>query len=516
MNHKESTDTSLFQEKYLLFSVFITGASVLAIEVIANRILSPYFGNTIYSVSSILGVVLAALSFGYYFGGKYADKYPSEEKFYIIIFLSGLSVLLIKILGVMILPYFANNLSITTGPLIASLILFLIPSFLMGLLSPFAIKLHSIKHKNEGIGKTSGEVFFISTLGSIFGSFLSGFYLIPNYGISKILFSIGLMLVILGLIGLNVVKKNSIQIKLIFAGVFAGLLGYLTEENYLNNVIYIKDGVYERILVFDAKTANEPTRYLLLDRSAASGKYLNKPNELAFNYSRYVDIFQYLDLKPKTFLFIGGGAYSMPNYILENYKEVQIDVAEIEPELLNIAKRYFDLKDDGRIENKVIDGRKLLSKNDKNYDLIFSDVYSSVYSIPVQFTTKEYFELVKRRLNDNGIALLNIISDLYSDDPSLLFSEIKTFKEVFEETLVFKVKTSDKSVDNFVIIGFKNIDANNFNKLVDRFNKGEIVVNTEDKLIDLTNYDLTNQLIMTDDYAPVEYLTAELLKRSDN
>jgi MFS family permease len=162
------------KKNFIFLIVFITGAIVLIIEVTATRILAPYFGNTLYSVSSILGVILGALSFGYYIGGILADKYPKFSLFFFLIFVAGIFSLLIQVFREFPLPFIGYNFGIKFGPLIISLILFFVPNLILGTISPFAIKLKTLELKE--VGKISGKVFFWSTVGSIFGSFLAGFF----------------------------------------------------------------------------------------------------------------------------------------------------------------------------------------------------------------------------------------------------------------------------------------------------------------------------------------------------
>jgi len=190
------------KQNLLLISVFITGACVLIIEVVAVRVLSPHYGNTIFTVSSVISVILAALSIGYYAGGKFADRHPSLRWFFGIILVSGLVVLIIHFLGTIILPILSTSLSLVSGPLVSSLLLFLAPAILLGTLSPYAIKLQSVQVPEQGVGSVSGKIFFWSTLGSIIGSLLAGFVLIPNFGIDYIFITTGVVLFLLGFIPL--------------------------------------------------------------------------------------------------------------------------------------------------------------------------------------------------------------------------------------------------------------------------------------------------------------------------
>src|SRR5688572_427718 len=128
-----------FRRVTLPFTVFVTGGCVLVIEIVATRILAPYFGNTIYSVSSVISVVLAALSVGYWVGGRLADRHPSKKLFFGIIALSGVLVLCIQLMQASLLPALGYKLPLTVGPLVLSCILFFFPSFILGMLSPFAI-----------------------------------------------------------------------------------------------------------------------------------------------------------------------------------------------------------------------------------------------------------------------------------------------------------------------------------------------------------------------------------------
>ncbi|PIQ91385.1 MAG: hypothetical protein COV70_03940 [Parcubacteria group bacterium CG11_big_fil_rev_8_21_14_0_20_39_22] len=190
------------------FSVFITGACVLIIEIVAVRVLSPHYGNTIFTVSSVISVILAALSLGYYIGGKFADRYPSVKLFWAIVMTSGFFVIVFHFIGIVILPTLSVQFSIISGPAISSVLLFLFPAFLLGTLSPYAIKIQSVIVPNQGIGSISGKIFFWSTFGSISGSLLAGFVLIPRFGIDDIFIYTGIVLFILGLIPL-LIHANS-------------------------------------------------------------------------------------------------------------------------------------------------------------------------------------------------------------------------------------------------------------------------------------------------------------------
>ena len=292
---------SFWKKNGLLFVVFLTGAAVLVVEVLAVRILSPYYGNTIFTVSGVLSVILAALSVGYYIGGRLADKHPSEKLFFGIILISGLLVLLLQLFTVILLPALGHKLSMASGPLISSMVMFFVPSFLLGMLSPFTIKLQQLRLSGEGIGTISGRIFFWSTLGSIVGSLMTGFVLIPNLGVNEILIYTGAVLVLLGLlpilkIGLN--KKTSLQILLIVFMISLTTTGIVASEQYSDEVVHIEDGVYQKILIYDTEDdEGRPVRVMQQDRSPSSAMFLNS-DELVFEYSKYYPTYQLFKPEP--------------------------------------------------------------------------------------------------------------------------------------------------------------------------------------------------------------------------
>lgn len=496
---------NFFRKAELLFTVCITGTAVLVIEVLATRMLSPYFGNTIFSVSSVITVVLFALSLGYYIGGKRADKDPNKRTFYLIIFWSGLSTILISTIYIYILPSVGLKLPFNYGPLLVSLVLFFLPSFLLGMLSPYAIKLEHIQNPDLGIGIISGRVFFWSTFGSIFGSLITGFVLVPNFGVSTIIVCVGLFLALFSSIMLVVQsKKNSLYIFLVIV-IALFIFFYSKNVSSNENLVYTHDGIYEKVSVTKSILYGKPVLFFSQDRSASSAMYLDDPYKLVFPYTTYYELYKLFKDKINNTLVIGGGAYSIPKALL---KEVDLDskvyVSEIEPSLVDIAKKFFALPEDNRLIPVVEDGRQFLERNDTKYDMIFSDVYSSYFSIPIHFTTREFFQLAKSRLTDDGIFIGNLAGTLSRKNPSFIFSEIKTFMEIFPNSYFFAVDSvSEYSPQNIMILGIngdKKIDIESAEKIA--FNNFK--TQSLDNILDLDRFNLDIYTGLTDEYAPVE------------
>jgi predicted membrane-bound spermidine synthase len=172
---------------------FFCGAVVMSFEIVGSRMLGPYVGTSMFAWTSIIGVILLSLSIGYYWGGRIADMRPRADILSLFIFIAGLFLIITVLIKGLILETLTRSIdNIHIVSVIASLILFTVPSVLLGMVSPFAVR---IKMKSvEKSGSTVGNLYSISTIGSIVGVFLTGFYLIPNYKISHIIMVLAIIL----------------------------------------------------------------------------------------------------------------------------------------------------------------------------------------------------------------------------------------------------------------------------------------------------------------------------------
>jgi predicted membrane-bound spermidine synthase len=512
---------NFLKRNFLFLIVFITGATILIIEIAAFRIIAPYFGNTLFTTSSIIGVVLGGLSLGYYLGGWLADKYPKFSTFFLLIFIAGIFSFLIHFFSRTILPVLGYSLDIRWGPPIVSLILFFIPSSILGTMSPFAIKLKTLDLKE--VGKISGRVFFWSTLGSIIGSFLAGFFLILYFGISKIIVFIGFLLTIIGLLGIYFSREREDKINfrkpkffLFLIIVLIIVLSSFLDIIFLQkpkSVIFQKDGLYSQITIKEETAQDNKSRVLYLNRIRHSAIFL-EPDELGSEYLKYYIIYEIINPEAEKVLFLGGGAYAAPRKLLLSQNNIKrVDVVEIEPMLYHLAKQYFRLQEDPRLFNHITDGRRFLKEANENYDLIFADVFSPDGLIPFHFTSREFFLLAKNKLSKNGLFLMNVMGTLEEKKNFLLLSEVKTFESVFKNSYLFAVNSPEKKeLQNFILVGFKNDSQKiDFESKEVLENKNEVVRNLSKNLVNLESLDLNTFFIFTDDFAPIEYLTANAI-----
>ena len=488
---------------------------MLIVEVTAVRILSTYFGNTIYTVSGVIGVILAGLSAGYARGGARADKTPTRQEFFRTIEKGGVALLVLFFLMVALAPTLALALPLSWGPIVVALVLFFAPSYFLGMLSPFAIKLGELEHPATGTGTISGQVFFWSTCGSLVGTVLTAFVLIPQFGLSAIIFGTTLCVLLLGTVGKlmtdNASKRTS-HLILFIVLLIALCISFFASARTPPGVLFSKDGVYQHLTILDGTFAGQPARYFYQDRSEDDVIFLNS-EKLAETYTDYYALYKNFDPNLTHALFIGGGMYSMPAALHRDLPNAQIDIAEIEPSLFLLAQKYFNVPNDPHLVNHVEDGRRFLQESTTTYDMIFSDVYYSLYSIPPAYTTKEFFSETRSKLAPKGIFVANFIGSLSPDKPSLILSEIRTIQEVFPETYVFAVESPDIPNDqNIIVVGVNSPITSG--PVISPFPQSippPLPPNMMSLLVPTERYDLTQYPVLTDNYAPVEYMTGKIL-----
>jgi spermidine synthase len=498
---------------YFLPVVFLTGAAILVIEVVAVRILSPYFGNTIFNFSSVLSTILLALSVGYYLGGIRADKNPSEKHFFGLISLSGLLVLAFHALSLFVLPFLAYTFSTVEGPLISAFFLFSVPAVLLGMLSPYAIKLQALKFAERGIGNISGTTFFWSTFGSITGSVGTGFFLIPHFGVNTIMWATGLFLLFLGTLGLVMLPGGKVPaVTRFLAGVGLFTLMQLI-PSFEPEVVYAKDGVYERIIVAEEQIDGRPAIVLHQDLSS-SGAIFRDSSDAALPFLEFYKLASLVPGGPKRALVLGGGAFLVPKLLLEHYPDVIVDVVEIEPELHRVAHRSFGLPESDRLRVHITDGRRFLYDSEGNYDLIFGDTYHSLYSVPAHFTSVEFFKLVQEKLSPHGLFFANMIGSLSRAQPSLTLSELRTFKEVFKDAHLFALYPKRfYEPQNLMYVGFAANPSLTWQERAAQTQDSTFLNYLDERRILAERFVLDDYTLLTDDYAPVDYMTAAMARR---
>ncbi|MBI5728268.1 MAG: fused MFS/spermidine synthase [Candidatus Magasanikbacteria bacterium] len=490
-------------KKYTLeIIVFITGACVMILEMVGSRILAPHLGTSILVWTSLIGVILASLSLGYSWGGRLADKKPSYTQLGKIIFLSGCYVGLTAIAKTHLLYFIQFSLhDLRLASLAATLIIFAPPSVLLGMVSPYAVKLKMQTIATSGA--TVGNLYAISTVGSIFGTFIAGFYLIALLGNTSILFILAITIVAVSLLA---APKNFFFIKILAVSFFLISISL----NHALRLALQKKGVididtdYQRIISFETtdKKSNRPIRVIVTDPyGTQSAVFTDRDDDLVFEYAKYYRLTEHFVPHISRGMVIGGAGYTYPKDFLARFPKAKLDVVEIDPGMTELARQYFSLQsiqNEPRLAIYHMDGRRFLNTTAERYDVIFGDAFRSLYSLPYALTTKEAVQKMFERLNDNGAVFVNIVSAREGRRGAFLAAEYATYRSVFPQVYLFPVSdTRADEMQNIILVAKKSpqtILRTSVNKDLQPY--------LDRRLADWSP--ATPRPILTDDYAPVD------------
>jgi spermidine synthase len=417
---------------------FVTGAIVMSFEMLGSRYLNPYFGSGIYTWASLISTVLGALTVGYFIGGWLADRIPSVAVLGVTVLIGSLYMLALPAFAQPMLEWVLAGIDdIRAGSLLASVAILFFPVTFFGMYSPFAIRL--MLRSPARSGTVSGTVYGISTIGSIVGTLGTTFYLLPSMGSRTLTLTLGGIgsLSALALIALPTLTRRPAAAAV--AAVLAIAFGVadvrangLVDEQLRAALLKRPDGRIARIEteyndIFITKRRHELTMSFQLKGwdYTESVTNLRDPDDLPVHYTRSMTTALAYPETPAKILMIGLGGGSISTYLGRAMPDVMIDTVEIDPGVINAAKRYFGIRDNGRVKYLAGDGRVFLNRNKQLYDLILVDAYHGGY-VPFHLLTKEFYALLKQRLAPGGAAAFNI-----HDGTKLYLSTIKTLKEVF-------------------------------------------------------------------------------------
>ncbi|MDW8041323.1 MAG: fused MFS/spermidine synthase [Nitrososphaerota archaeon] len=430
--------------------VFFSGAAVMIVEIAGGRVINAVYGSSAVVWGGVIGVVLTALAAGYYVGGRLADRFNPKTVITVMMACAGVYVsslpTVITFLGSSTqLIYLDERLgTVVMGSAVVG-----VPSVFMGGVVPSAVK--HLSEGRSGIGSISGNVYALSTVGSIVGSFSTTFLLLQYVELNLIFLATGLFLLLMAFLGVG--RGNLLQ-ALVGAVVLVSLVVSPTllvcTSAYAGDVKLVTDSEYSRIVVVDFSGR----RHLYINGLLHSGMDLGSPSSLPFPYTRLFALGPLMNPGGRSVLFVGGGGFSGPKFFADRYDGLSISVVEIDGKVVEVAKRYFHITDyEGRIEVVVMDGRRYLALTHERFDIVVLDAYSKNY-IPFHMVTKEFFEVLASRLNEGGVVVSNVIASLSGPASAILWAYIRTVMEVFRgEVLVVPVSTRNPlDVQNVMVV----------------------------------------------------------------
>lgn len=416
----QSSTSANFGKTYLYLIAFASGMTTLAVELSASRLLGNVFGNSNLVWANVIGLMLLYLTVGYFIGGRWADRSPQASVLLQIVLWAAFLSALIPIVSRPILSraaqaVFGAEAALALGSFISVLILFSAPVTLLGTVSPFVIRLAVTDIERSG--RVAGQIYAISTLGSLVGTFLPVLLLIPELGVTRTFLLFGGLLFLLAFIGLARADRKR-ALRYLWMPILTALLAMYILDGPLRppaanaSLRYDSESAYHYIQVQEDE---DGFRYLYLNE----GQGIHSQwHETEYFYGGAWDFFltgPYFNRPPFTadqvgsLLVIGLAAGTIPRQYRAVYGDIPIDGIELDPALLEVGAQFFDMNERAmpNLTTYAGDGRYLLNQLGRRYDVIAIDAYRPPY-IPWHLTTVEFFAETQARLTEDGVLMINV------------------------------------------------------------------------------------------------------------
>jgi len=459
-----STSGRRLQGWLLILLVFVAGACSLAVELSASRLLAPYFGTSLFVWANLIGLILLYLTVGYYLGGRLADRYPRPAVLYLLTIIASLLIGLIPFISRPILfwslsAFATYSVSVFYGSLVSVILLFALPVILLGCVSPFAIRL-SVKQVVKS-GRTAGQLYAISTAGSILGTFLPVLWLIPTIGTYRTFIVTAVSLLLVSIAGLIASiphtggaarfrgNKNLLSVLLLIPlGLsLLGSQGPIKPPGGTDGggvLVTERESPYNYIQV--VRVGNETQ--LVLNEGLGIHSIYNPNSVLTQGPWDYFLIAPFFNKAPFTQSqvrrvgVIGLGAGTIPREFSAIYGPIPIDGVEIDGTIVKLAQQYFHMSEPN-LHVIVEDGRYYLRTAKVLYDEIGIDAYQQPY-VPFQLTTSEFFQEVRSHLTPTGVAVIN--AGRTCCDFRLVEALAQTMRSVFPNVYIIDTQRFENSL----------------------------------------------------------------------
>ena len=422
--------------RLLYLVVSVSGACVLALEILGTRVLGPFYGVSIYLWSALISITLAALSLGYLIGGRYADRSAGWKPLGVMLGAAGVWVLLIPLLRSPVINL-ASGMGLRAAVLVAATILFAPPLTALGMVSPNAIR---IKAASLGeVGTTAGDLYAISTIASVVAAVATGFWLVPQLGVNGLLAAIGGTLLLTAGLCFGIGRKLAPAIVAAILGI-GGLVFPLPEAGALPGTVEMIESPYATLQVVD----HDDARYLLIDGGAHTILSLNSGESL-HRYTPVIESAQLLFDEPGRALLLGlGGGIVARDFHEDGWT---IESVEIDERVADLALRHFSLPP--LHSTHIQDARRFLVEDERTWDLIMMDAFGSS-SIPFHLVTREMFELTERRLAEDGVLAINVECREWHDP--LVHALAATLRTSFTHVWALPIAEPPDTLGNLILV----------------------------------------------------------------
>jgi spermidine synthase len=384
--------------------VFVVGAASLGAEIAAARLLAPYFGASTIVWANTIGVVLVALSAGYWLGGRYADRHPHMRGLCLLVLAAALLIAAVPFaarpfLGFSVDAFDSVSVGGFAGSLFGVLVLVAVPVTLLGAAAPWAVRL--AVSDVEGSGEVVGRLYATSTAGSLAGTMLAALLLIPLLGTQRTFLVFALALAAVAVAGLG---WRFLAVPALLLGVIALPAGTIKAAD-TGRVLYEAETVHEYARVVERP---DGARVLELNEGQAVHSLYRPGSYLTGDYwdGHLVLPFAASGGPPRRIAILGNGAGTVARAFGRFFPATAVDAVEIDAELTELGRRFFDLRNP-RMRTFAEDARPWLRRSAGGYDAIMVDAYRQPY-IPFYLATREFFELARERLAPGGVTIVNV------------------------------------------------------------------------------------------------------------
>lgn len=499
----------------LFATAFVTGAVVMALEILGSRLLAPVFGNSLFVWGALIGVILAAMSSGYAMGGWLSDRHPGGTVLTWLLLASGAWTFLMAWKGHPVMFAVADWIDDPRwGPCLAASLLLAPPAFGLSGVLPALLRL-SIADMGH-LGRNTGGMIAVSTVGSLIGTWGTAFFLLTWMGSVRLVAVLGGVQVLLGLLWwwASVNMRARVAVKGLAGAVFAVAgtgLGWLAvhPDLVLPAPLYQEDSPYQQIRVRDTQLL----RYLILDRTFHAVMWRAEPVELFLPYSHLMVAALAVHSTPKRALILGHGGGSLAKWLARYWPALELDIVEVDPSVVRAAETYFDYHPPANHHVYVKDARAFMRGAEARYDIIWLDVFAR-HLIPFHLTTQEFFGLLRAHLNPDGVLAANLASTGDGPDRQRAEAVVTTLRSVFPVIEAFSAKGSlkTKTPDSENLIFFAGPHVTDMRDAEFLSRVAELVANRRlpGELLDLLasreRKEWQRGVVLTDDYAPFDLL----------
>ena len=412
----------------------------MALEILGSRLLAPVFGNSLFVWGALIGVILAAMSGGYAFGGWVSDRYPGAQVLAGLLLFSGAWTFLIAWLGQPVLFAVAKAIEDPRwGPCVAAALLLGPPAFGLSGVLPAMLRLAVLDL--EYFGRHTGRMIALSTMGSLAGTWGTAFFFLSWIGSQALVAWLGAIQVGLGLWWLvRGTAARPVVIGLVILCIGGLGAGALSPIQKLKAPIYQEDSPYQQVRIRD----DDLFRYLVLDRTFHAVMWKADPVALFLPYSQLMVASLALVTEPKRGLILGHGGGSLAKWLANRWPELELDVVEFDPVVIRMAEEYFAYQSPPQHHVHARDARVFLNSTDRTYDFIWVDAFAR-HMIPFHLTTVEFFAELRAHLSLNGVLAVNLASSGEGGDLLRANAVVQTMRGSFPHVESFAVKGPWKS-----------------------------------------------------------------------